>query len=65
MSLIVVMCSAASALGLPHEISANILALGEGLVKLVTLPQNTFEANLAYCESGWILIGTNAIVSLG
>ena len=50
-------CSASGPLGLPHEISASILALGEGLIKLVTLPQNTFDANLAYCESGWILIG--------
>ena len=49
--------SASGPLGLPHEISASILALGEGLIKLVTLPQNTFEANLNYCECGWILIG--------
>jgi hypothetical protein len=50
--------SALCPLGLPNEISANLLALGEGLLKLLTLPQNTLESNLAYCESGWILIGT-------
>eukprot|EP00039_Didymoeca_costata_P007296 m.98322 g.98322 ORF g.98322 m.98322 type:complete len:1851 (+) comp13631_c1_seq1:176-5728(+) len=55
--------SASSSLGLPHELAANVLALGDSLVHLTASDKQSHAVTLAAIETGWALIGS--ITSLG
>ena len=55
--------SASSSLGLPHDLAASVLALGEDFVKTKSTDKKTQDSTLAAIEVGWALIGS--LTSLG
>jgi hypothetical protein len=55
--------SASSPLGLPYELAANVLKLGETLARTTSTNKADFAGTIAAINAGWILIGS--LTSLG